>query len=51
MDEESKFEPGTPDRALADHLDAEGFGYWVNPDEIIDEIRKLGWTPNTGGHA
>jgi hypothetical protein len=45
---ESKFAPGTPERALADHLDAEGFGYWVNTDDVVDEVRKTGWAPVDG---
>lgn len=42
---ESVFEPGSPERALADHLDAEGFGGWVNVDEIVTEVKRMGWTP------
>lgn len=41
---ESKFGPGTAERTLADHLDAEGFGGWVNVDEIVDEVKRMGWT-------
>lgn len=40
---ESKFKPGTAERRLADHLDREGFGGWVNVDEIVDEVKRMGW--------
>lgn len=39
------FEEGTPEYDLAMHLDREGFGGWVNCDEIVREVKAMGWTP------
>ena len=39
----TEFQKGTSERALADHLDAEGFGGWVNCDEIVEDVKRFGW--------
>lgn len=38
-------ELATSDRGLSDYLDSEGFGYWVNTDDIVAEVRKQRWGP------
>lgn len=38
---------GSAQRVLAEHLDREGFGYWVNVDDVVREVERLGWTAPT----
>lgn len=43
----AKYADGTPEAALVEHLDNEGFGGWVNTEEVVEEVLKMGWRPPT----